>query len=38
MRDDTSTRQVEFPNLVTGIRQEAVCYALAVETAKNHAG
>jgi RimJ/RimL family protein N-acetyltransferase len=38
MRDDTSTRQVEFPNLVTGIQQEAVCYALAVETAKNHAG
>jgi ribosomal-protein-alanine N-acetyltransferase len=37
-RDDTSTWRVEFPNLAPGVQQEALCYALALETGKNHAG
>ena len=38
VRDDTSTRRVEFPNLSPGVQQEALSYALALETRKNHAG
>jgi RimJ/RimL family protein N-acetyltransferase len=38
MRDHVSTRRVEFPNLLSGIQQEALCYALTFETGKNHAG
>ena len=38
VRDDPSTRQVEFPNLAPGVQQDAFCYALLFETAKAHAG
>jgi len=38
VRDDTWTRQVEFPNLSPGVAQEALCYARAIEAANNHAG
>ena len=38
VRDDPSTRQVEFPNLSPGVQQDALCYALALEARKNHAG
>jgi ribosomal-protein-alanine N-acetyltransferase len=29
-REDTWTRQIEFPNLLPGVQQEAVCYTLAL--------
>ncbi len=32
VRDDTSTQQVEFPNLSPGVPQEALCYVLAFST------
>ena len=38
VRDDPSTRQVEFPNLSPGVQQDALCYALALDAGKNHAG
>ena len=36
--DDPSTRQVEFPNLSPGVQQDALCYALSLDTGKNRAG
>ena len=38
VRDDRSTRQVEFPNLSPGVEHDAFCYALALDVGKNHAG
>ena len=38
VREDTWTRQVEFPNLLPGVQQEAVCYTLALGSGENHAG
>jgi ribosomal-protein-alanine N-acetyltransferase len=38
VRDDTSMRRVEFPNLAPGVQQEALFYALVLEAGKNHAG
>jgi ribosomal-protein-alanine N-acetyltransferase len=35
---DTSTPQVEFPNLSPAVQQEAMCYALAIEAGENHLG
>jgi ribosomal-protein-alanine N-acetyltransferase len=32
VHDDTSTRQLEFPNLAPGVQQDALCYALVLET------
>lgn len=32
------TRQVEFPNLLPGVQQKAVCYMLALGSEENHAG
>jgi 8-oxo-dGTP diphosphatase len=36
VRDDASKPAVEFPNLSPGVRQEALCYAIAFSA--NHAG
>lgn len=38
VRDDTSTWRVEFPNLAPGVQQEALCYALALETETSQRG
>ena len=37
IRDDTSARQVEFPNLSPGFQQPALCYALMLTTVTKHA-
>jgi RimJ/RimL family protein N-acetyltransferase len=37
IRDDTSARQVEFPNLSPGLQQRALCYVLMPAAATNHA-
>jgi ribosomal-protein-alanine N-acetyltransferase len=38
VRDDTTKRQVEFPNLLPGCQQNALCYTLALESQEHHAG
>ena len=38
VRDGPLPRQVEFPNLSLGVQQDALCYALALDAGKNHAG
>ena len=38
VREGAWTRQVEFPNLLPGVQQEAVCYTLALGSGENHAG
>jgi RimJ/RimL family protein N-acetyltransferase len=38
VRDDRATRQVEFPNLSSGVQQDALCYVLVLEKGNDHAG
>lgn len=37
IRDETSARQVEFPNLSPGLQQPALCYALMLTNVTKHA-
>jgi [ribosomal protein S5]-alanine N-acetyltransferase len=38
MRDDIPKRQTEFPNLLPGVQQDALCYTLALESQRHRAG